>query len=108
MPIGASCFQNVCNKCHLPFLTNKNFVYCRYAYKCSVAIQNEVIIICKIIYELEEKYDCILNGPWIEFVFGNHLGIFEDFKAKHGLYMKLFFEKKKTFGKFVLSSSIEV
>jgi hypothetical protein len=77
MPIGASCFQNVCNKCcHLPFLTNKIFVYCCYVYKCSVAIQNEVIITCKIIYELEEKYDCILNGPWIEFVFGNHLGIF--------------------------------
>jgi hypothetical protein len=77
----------------LPFLTSQDFVYC-YAYKCSVAIQNEAIITCKITYELEEKYDCILNGLWIEFVFGYHLGILEDFKAKHGLYMKLFSKKK--------------
>ncbi len=93
MLIGVFCFQNVCNKRHLPFLTNQDFVYC-YAYKCSVAIQTETIITCKIIYELEEKCDCILNGPWIEFVFGYHLGILEDFKAKHGLYMKLFSQKK--------------
>jgi hypothetical protein len=45
-------------------------------------------------YELEENFDCILNGPWIEFVFGYHWGILEDFKAKHGLYMKLFTQKK--------------
>jgi hypothetical protein len=48
-----------------------------------------------------------LNGPWIEFVFGYHLGIFEDFKAKHGLYVKLLKNKIKI-GKFGLCSSIEV
>jgi hypothetical protein len=60
IPIGATCFKNVCEKCHLPSLTNRNVGYCCQVCKCMVSIQFQPHIAYKIKHVNDEEFDCTL------------------------------------------------
>jgi hypothetical protein len=51
-----------------------------------------------------EEYECVLTGELISYLLGCTLGIHDEFKIKHGMYMKLF-RNKRHVGKLILSST---
>jgi hypothetical protein len=58
--VGASCFKNIHNKCHLPSLTNQNTGFYYYTCKATIPTQTQAQIACKIKQESGEEFDYVL------------------------------------------------
>ncbi len=94
IPIKVFCFEIVCAKCHLPFLTNREAKHCYYVCKCMVETHKEPRIFCKIKQENGENFDNTLCEPWIKVLLKHNLEIQINIIAKQGFFIHLFKEKK--------------
>jgi len=61
--VGASCFENICSKCHLPSLISRDGGFYWYGYKCMVTIETQAWISYKIKQDTNDEYDCVLCDP---------------------------------------------
>jgi hypothetical protein len=99
IPIKAFCFEIVCAKCHLPFLTNREAKHYCYVCKCMVETHREPCISCKIKQENGEEFDCTLCEPWIKVLLKHSLETQKNFITKQGFFFH-FSRNKKPIGKF--------
>jgi hypothetical protein len=63
IPIGASCFKNICLKCHLLFLTSKDGKFYYYKCKSMITLESQAQISYKIKHGGDDEYDCVFCEP---------------------------------------------
>lgn len=107
IPMGASCFKNICSKCHLPSLTNRNTGFYYYTCKATIPTQTQTQIACKIKQESGQEFDYVLCDLQIKTLLYHDLGTPDDFQKMEGFFLWLFCDKKPK-GKFILSFFAEV
>jgi hypothetical protein len=107
VPQGTSVFEETCDKCHQPTITQREQgTYC-FNYHCMVSTSSKARVLCKITGPKGDIYECIVSGPWILNLLGCEVKSPEDFKASRGKYLRAF-NIAKPEDTFVLSPSAEV
>jgi hypothetical protein len=107
VPQGISIFEETCDKCHLPTITQREQgTYC-FSCHCMVSTSSKARVLCKITGPKGDIYECIVSGPWIMNLLGCEVKSPEDFKASRGKYLRAF-NIAKPEGTFVLNPSTEV
>ncbi len=86
--VGASCFENICSRCHLPSLTNWDVGYYCYTCKAIVLMQTQAQIACKNKHENNWEFDFFSCDLWIKTLIDHDLGTPEDFQ-KDGIFFPL-------------------
>ncbi len=106
IPVGASCFENICSKCHLPSLTNWDVGFYCYTCKAIILTQTQAKIACKIKQENNQVFDYVLCDLWIKALLDHDLVTLEDLKKMKRFFLQLFCDKKPR-GKFILNPTIQ-
>ncbi len=93
IPMGASWFENICSRCHLPSVTNRVVGFYCYTCKAIVLTQTQAQIACKIKQENNCEFDYVLCDLWIKTLIDHDLGTPEDFKKMGSFFVWLFHDK---------------